>query len=162
MSRVQFFVKIDGIPGDSQDAQHRGEIDAESWSWGEVNTPAGAGSSAGSASGRVQMRDFVFAARISQAGPKLLLACASGQRIRSAVLSARRSGTAPRDILTVALSDVQVTSYDTGSREETADLFDRVALRFARIQVEYRGQASDGSLLTPVKVGWDVVGNQPL
>ena len=35
---VDFFLKIDGIPGESTDAKHKDEIDVLSWSWGANQT----------------------------------------------------------------------------------------------------------------------------
>lgn len=108
------------------------------------------------------MRELGFAARFSRASPKLLLACATGQHVRSAVLSARRPGTAPSDFLVISLSDVLVVSYDVTSRELDSSVLDRVSLHFAKIQVEYRPQAADGTIGPPVKVGWDVLGNHAI
>jgi type VI secretion system secreted protein Hcp len=163
-SADDYFLKIDGIPGESLDARHAGEIEVEAWAWGEANPPAGGGlgTGGGSGSGRVQMRDLMFTARVSKASPKLLLACATGQHARSAVLSARRPGAAQRDFLLITLSDVLVVSYDAATREVGAGAFDRVSLHFAKIGVEYRTQAPDGSAGTPVTAGWDVVHNQPI
>jgi len=31
---VDFFLKIDGIKGESMDSTHKDEIDLQSWSWG--------------------------------------------------------------------------------------------------------------------------------
>ena len=31
---VDYFLKIDGIEGESQDAKHKGEIEVESFGWG--------------------------------------------------------------------------------------------------------------------------------
>jgi type VI secretion system secreted protein Hcp len=31
---VDFFLKLDGIPGESKDKAHKGEIDVLAWSWG--------------------------------------------------------------------------------------------------------------------------------
>ena len=157
----EYFLKIDEFPGESRDAQHAGEIDVESWAWGEANPSTGA-SGTGSASGHVQMRELVFTARFSRASPKLLLACAAGQRLRSAVLSARRPGAAPSDFLVISLSDVLVVSYDVTSRELGSGVVDRVSLHFAKIQVEYRPQSADGTVGPPVKVGWDVLGNHAI
>ena len=36
MASTDFFLKIDGIPGESADGKHKEEIDLESWSWGAV------------------------------------------------------------------------------------------------------------------------------
>ena len=35
MAAFDYFLKLDGIPGESVDAKHKGEIDVLSWSWGE-------------------------------------------------------------------------------------------------------------------------------
>ncbi|MGH2698518.1 MAG: type VI secretion system tube protein Hcp [Actinomycetota bacterium] len=32
MAAVDYFLKIDGIPGESQDAKHKDEIDVNAWS----------------------------------------------------------------------------------------------------------------------------------
>lgn len=37
MAQVDFFLKIDGIKGESTDKAHKGEIEIESFSWGETN-----------------------------------------------------------------------------------------------------------------------------
>ena len=160
-SGEEYFLKIDEIPGESRDARHAGEIDVESWSWGE-STPSTAAPGTGSVSGHVQMRELNVTARFSRASPKLLLACAAGQHVRSAVLSGRRPGAAPSDFLVISLSDVLVASYDVTSRELGAGVIDRVSLHFAKIGVEYRPQAADGTVGPPVKVGWDVLQNHAI
>src|SRR5213593_2324488 len=85
MAAVDYFLKLDGIEGESQDAKHKGEIDLESWSWGETQTGtmhAGGGGGAG----KVQMQDFHFVMKVNKSSPKLMLACASGEHIKSATL----------------------------------------------------------------------------
>jgi type VI secretion system secreted protein Hcp len=56
---VDYFLKIDGIPGDSQDSKHKGEIDVESWSWGETNV-GDAAHRGGMGVGKVSIQDFDF------------------------------------------------------------------------------------------------------
>ena len=36
MAAVDYFLKIDGIQGESRDDRHKDEIDIESFSWGET------------------------------------------------------------------------------------------------------------------------------
>ena len=38
MAAVDYFIKFDGIKGESADVKHKDEIDVESWTWGETNT----------------------------------------------------------------------------------------------------------------------------
>jgi type VI secretion system secreted protein Hcp len=55
MAAVDYFLRIDGIEGESADAKHKGEIDVLSWSWGASNTGSGAG--AGGGVGRASVQD---------------------------------------------------------------------------------------------------------
>jgi len=38
MALVDYFLKITGIPGESNDSKHKGEIEIESFTWGEHQT----------------------------------------------------------------------------------------------------------------------------
>lgn len=158
---VDFFLKIDGVPGESQDAKHKDEIELLSWSWGETAaSEPGGGSGAGS--GKVQFQDFHFTSLISRASPKLMEACASGKHIKDALLTARRAGGGKAEFLTIKFSDVRVTSYQTGGSEDDASPVDSAALRSSRIQVEYRVMKPDGTLGSPVKFDWDLAQNKKL
>ena len=37
MAQVDYFLKFDGIKGESTDAKHKDEVDVEAWSWGETH-----------------------------------------------------------------------------------------------------------------------------
>jgi type VI secretion system secreted protein Hcp len=157
---VDYFLKFDGIKGESTDAKHKDEVDVESWSWGETLVTSG-GSGGGGGAGRVQVQDFHFVMTLNRASPALMKACATGQHIKSATLTARRAGKAQQEFLTFKLSDVLVSSYQTGGSEQTNHLpFDSVALNFAKIEVAYRPQNPDGSLGTAVTFGFDVKANK--
>jgi len=154
MAAVDYFIKIDGIAGESQDAGHKGEIDVLTFSWGE--TRPGGQIGGGGGAGKISVQDFHFSAQTSKASPKLFLACATGEHIKKAVFIGRRAGQF-QDFLTLTLSDVLVVAFQIGG-SETADPspVDEISLNFARIEFEYREQKPDGTLDTPVKAGWDV------
>ena len=155
---IDVFLRVDGIEGESKDARHRGEIDVVTFAWGASN-PAGHGTGTGAGTGRVTFQDVSFTASTSKASPKLFLACASGQHIRSAVLTVRKSGAQQQDFLKVTMTDVTVSSYSqTGDVSATVPV-DQVALTFARFQVSYAAQRADGTLDTPVTAGWDLKTN---
>src|SRR6187549_606669 len=70
----RWFLKIDGIVGDSIDANHKGEIDVLSWSWGVTHAGGGAGpGGGGGGAGKASFQDFHFVSRISKASPALFL-----------------------------------------------------------------------------------------
>jgi type VI secretion system secreted protein Hcp len=152
---ADYFLQITGIAGESKEAKHKDWIDVLSWSFGESN-PGSVATGGGASAGKVQMSDFNFMKATSKASPKLFLACASGQRMKEAKLSAVKTGAMQQEYLTWTFSDVLISSYQTtGSGGDIS--MDSVSLAFAKVQVEYKPQNPDGSLGTPVVAGWDVM-----
>jgi type VI secretion system secreted protein Hcp len=160
MAAVDYFLKIDGIEGESTDAKHANWIDVDSWSWGE-NQPLQPATGSGAGAGKVHFRDFAFTTHVSKASPKLFLACASGQHIKQAQLVGRKAGKDQQEFLTWTFSDVLVSQYETGGTEQTLP-FDSVSLNFSKISVAYKAQKADGSLDTAVTAGWDAKTNKKL
>jgi type VI secretion system secreted protein Hcp len=156
---IDYFLKIDGVSGESVDSKHKGEIEVESWSWGESN-PAQPGGGGGGGAGKVQIQDLVFTTRFSKASPQLILACASGKHFKDAVLTARKAGKGQQEFLTFSLSDVLVSAYQTAGAGGDVLPGDSVSLNFSKIQVEYKPQNPDGSLGSSIKAGWDVKQNK--
>lgn len=156
------FIKIAGIDGESQDIAHKNEIDVLSWSWGETNAGTH-GSGGGGGAGKVAIQDFHFTASYSKASPKLFLACASGQHLASAVLTLHRSDGEGSSFpyLVVTLSDVLVTSYQTGGHGSDVPT-DQVSLNFATIKFEYTEQGVGGMPGARTSAGWDVGRNRPI
>jgi type VI secretion system secreted protein Hcp len=157
VATIDFFLKMDGIPGESKDVKHKGEIDLESFSWAEANPSGPSASGGGRGAGKVQMQDFHFVTRVNKASPLLFLACATGKHIKEAILTARKAGKGPLDYLVIKFKDVLVSSYQISGSEGDAAPMDQVSFNFGRIDIEYREQKPDGSLASPVRAGWDVL-----
>ena len=156
MATTDFFIKLDGIPGESKDVKHKGEIDLESFSWGETN-PSKPGAGGGRGTGKAAMQDLHFVTRVNKASPLLFIACATGKHIKEAVLTARKAGKGPLDYLIIKFRDVLISSYQlSGSEAEAGAPMEQVSFNFGRIDVEYRPQKPDGTLAPPIKAGWDV------
>jgi type VI secretion system secreted protein Hcp len=153
---VDYFLKLDGIDGESQDSKHKGEIDLESFSWGATQTGAHAFGGGGGA-GKVQMQDFHFVMKSNKASPKLMLACADGEHIKTGVLTARKAGKDQQDYLKVTMSDLLISSFQTsGSAHGDEIPTDQVSLNFSKIEYEYKEQKPDGTLGGTTKVGYDL------
>jgi type VI secretion system secreted protein Hcp len=159
---VDLFLKIDGIAGESVDKTHKGEIELESFSWGETNeAPAHPGGTGGGA-GRVKIQDLHVVAHVNKASPTLMLACATGKHLKEAVLTARKAGKGQQEFLIFKFNDLIVSSYETGGSAQGDTLpADQVSFNFGKIQMEYKPQQPDGTPGQSVKAGWDVQANQP-
>ena len=160
MAAVDYFLKIDSVDGESTDDKHKGEIDLESWSWGETNSGTGGHVGKGSGAGKVSMQDFHFTAKVNKSSPKLFLACATGQHFPKAVLTCRKAGGDQQEFLKITMTEVFVSSYQVGG-SGGSDIVpvEQVSLNYSKIEKEYKPQKADGSLDSPVKAGWDLSKN---
>ena len=156
MAAVDYFLKIDGIEGESTDSKHKNEIQLESWSWGATNSGSH-GSGGGGGAGKVSMQDFHFVMKHNKASPKLMLACATGEHLTKAVLVCRKAGKEQVEFLKVTMTDCLISSYQTGGSSHSDVIpTDQISMNFAKIEKEYKEQKADGSLGGAVKAGYDL------
>ena len=160
MVTERWFLKLDGITGESVNQSHHGEIDIESWSWGVSNSGGGA-AGGGGGSGKASFEDFHFVSRISKASPALLLACATGSHIRQALLSGVRGAGKGTEFLTYKLRGVTVTSVVHGDAEEGPPT-EQFSLNFTKVDVSYTPQSTSGKTEPAVTAGWDVAANKKI
>ena len=157
MSTTDFFLKINGIEGESADAKHKGEIDLLSWSWGETQSGSHAAGGGGGA-GKVSMQDFHFTMTVNKATPKLIEACAAGTHINNAILTCRKAGGQQEEYLKYTFTDLIISSYQTGGSGITPT--EQISFNYAKMEVEYKEQKEGGTLGGAIKAGWDLKANQ--
>ncbi|HEV8290427.1 MAG TPA: type VI secretion system tube protein Hcp [Tepidisphaeraceae bacterium] len=157
---VDYFLKIEGVDGESHDDKHKGEIDVESWSWGESQSGTHSGGGGGGA-GKVSMQDFHATMKMNKATPKLMLACANGEHFPKATLTCRKAGKEQQEYFKIIMSDLLVSSYQTGG-SAGADMvpIDQFSLNFAKIEFEYKEQDAKGNLGAAIKSGYDLKANK--
>jgi len=155
---VDYFLKIDGIPGESMDAKHKDEIDTLAFSWGVSQSGSSGPSGGGGGAGKAVFEDLLVVARTSKASPKLWLACASGQHIKTAILTCRKPGKAPFEFLKITLTDVTISSYEIDGSDDELPL-DQIALSFSKVETAYTPQDPSGKAQPPAKAAWDLKKN---
>jgi type VI secretion system secreted protein Hcp len=152
----RWFLKIDGIEGDSASVQHKGEIDVESWSFGVTQTGSSSTGGGGGA-GKASFQDFHFVSRISKASPALFLACATGQHQKSATLSGERAGRAKGGtFLQYKLNDVLVTSVQQSDSAGGEVPVEQYSLNYSKIELSFFPQDAKGKVGSPITAGFDV------
>ena len=159
MANTDYFLKLDGIDGESTDEGHKDEIDVLSWSWGETNMGSHSGGGGGGA-GKVSMQDFNFVMNCNKATPKLMLACATGQHISEGTLTCRKAGGEQQEYLIIKFTDLLVSSYQTGGSSGDVVPVDQISLNYSKIEFEYKPQDEKGSVGSPVKAGYDLKKNK--
>lgn len=112
---VDYFLKIEGVDGESADKDHKG--------WMELNSY-----SLDRAAQTVQ----IVRNTSSRSSTKLALFCAQGTHIKKAVLHVRKSG---GDYMKIELENVLITSYQTSSSSSGVPT-DSFSLNFTKISFQ--------------------------
>jgi type VI secretion system secreted protein Hcp len=161
MATRDYFLKIEGIEGESSDSKHKGEIDVESIGWVQHHT-VNHGTTHGSPV-KVDMTDVNLTMFVSKASTKLMRACATGQPFEKATITLRKAGGDKEEFMKFILSDVRVSSYNIHGpaneisrpekigheKGENPVPRETISLSFAEIEVEYREQKSAGNVGSP-------------
>jgi len=155
MAAVDYFLKLEGIEGESQDNKHAKEIQVESWHFGATQSGS-AGYGTGAGAGKVSFQDFHFTTKANKASPKLMLMCANGKHIPTGVLVCRKAGGEQQEYLKITFSDLLVSSYQIGGSEADVVPLDQCSLNYSKIEYSYQAQKKDGTLDGAVKMNYDV------
>ena len=139
---VDYFLKIDGVDGESTDDKHKGEIEVESFSWGETQSGT-AGHGGGGGAGKVQPQDFHFVKKLDKASPVLFIRL----RDRRALQDGRPDGAQGRRRAAGVPSRSRwqtclVSSYQLGgSAHGDVVPTDQVSLNFAKLEIATRNRS---------------------
>jgi type VI secretion system secreted protein Hcp len=152
---ADIFLALDGIPGDSTDAQHKNEIAIESFAFLAKRTTTSKSHTATRFSGL--RLDKVY----DVSSPRLFAAATSGRHIKNAVVTFSTSSDASGiDVVTYKLSDVTLTSYEQGGvnpdTKPLGSLEEEIGLTAARVQVTERTFGADGTPGPVVTASWQV------
>jgi type VI secretion system secreted protein Hcp len=140
---VDYFLKLDGIQGESQDANHKDEIQIMSWSWGasQVSSVAGTG---GSGAGKVDCSDYSIMAYFDKSTPKFFKSIAAGTHIKNGTMSAIKSGAEGKPYLKVDFGEMFVTSLQISGSSEVPTV--SISFSYNQIKIDYSVQDENGNL----------------
>jgi len=129
MAAADYFLKIAGVEGASIDDKNKKEIKLESWSWGQSNSADGGGGV-----GKVVMHDLNFTTKDGKASALLFLKCATGKPIGDATLTCRLAAGEQKPFQKIKLTNVYVTSFNTGGGDGDISTADQITLNFNKIE----------------------------
>ena len=157
------FIKIDGIEGESNDSKHKNEIEVLSYSFGVSQAITGTVSSTGTFTGqRADLSPLSFTKQLDKSSPKLKVACASGEHVKSAVLTLCRAGGDKQPYMEYKLTDVLVSGVRAGgaSHGEGGVPIEEVSLHYGKIEWKYTVIGLDGKPAGNVSAGWNLKENK--
>ena len=154
------FVRIDGIPGESNDDKHRDWIEIAAYTHHMSQPASSTASSVGGATAeRVNHGTFDIVHLFDKASPKLYEACCTGRHIKEVVIEIWRAGTEKRKYMEIRLEQALISNVSTsGGGEFPAEV---ISFSYGKIKWMYSQQARDGGGLTGnVAAGWDLTANK--
>ena len=185
MAAIDFFLKLDGIPGESSDSKHTNEIELHAVHMAVLQTSTTSSATGGQGGGKAAFEGIHCKAVSSKASPKLFLQCCNGQPIANAVLSIRKAGGTQQDFYVFTMTNVLISSFKTGagfqlettndnktiswsgsdgdeSQTESLALqhcIDHFSLSYGSLDIAYSPQVKDGSVGDAIHGGWNVQTN---
>jgi len=145
------FLKIEGVPGESQDVRHQDWIEILSYKYGMQESSAGVGP--------IEHQDFSVTKCLDKATPKLALHCCNQSQILQASLELCRPDTNDPPVYTITLEDVIITSVTPSGGVSVSEILpvEEVTFNYGTIEWEYL--ANDGNTIF---AGWDVDTDTPI
>jgi len=154
-----YFLKIDGVDGESQDDTHKNEIHIASFHMGAVNQGAGHRDS-GSGAGRASVHDMQLTKRADKSSPSLFAACCSGKHFPTATLTVRKAGENPLEYLVYNMSNVFVSAFNSNSHGAGDIAQETLSLNFSKIEMNYTPQNADGTPGAKIVKTHDIAANK--
>jgi len=163
MADTFFFLKLEGIEGESQDTDHSGEIDVLSFSEAMANAgtyDAGTGGN----TGKAVYSDVSISKYMDKSSPTLRQYCGLGTSISTATLSCnKQAGEGKVEYMKVTMHNVVITSIAaSGSGGSTEPIMESLSMNFAGIEYDYTQQSNTGEAMGTTHFGRDVQKNQNL
>jgi type VI secretion system secreted protein Hcp len=154
---VDFFLKLDGIDGESTDSHHKDEITVLSFSWGGSQVTAVAGTG-GSGAGKVNLSELSIMKIFDKASPKLFKALCGGTHIKTGTLTASKAGGDGKPFIKIDLEELFVTSLQASGSSEVPT--ESVSFSYNKIKMEYSKQNEQGVLTVAGSVTYDLKQNK--
>lgn len=158
-ANVDYFLKIEGVDGESASEKHKGEIEILSYSWGVSQQGGGGSASGGAGAGKATFQDFTFVKNMDRSSPLLFVKAATGEHIKEVVLTGEVAGKRGQKFMEIKMSDVLISSYKQAGSDGGVPT-DSFSLNFAKIEFKYYPADKSGALGGPVTGGWDLKENR--
>jgi len=157
-SPSNYFLKIEGIPGESFDESHRGEIDVLAVALGVLQPQLQRFAGGGASASKTEISPITITKPVDKSSPLLFLNCATGKHLPTATITARKNGDTPYDYFTIVLSDVLISSLSQTASE--GGITEAVSLSFSKLTLTYVTQNPDGRPGTPITSSFDLKANK--
>lgn len=133
---VDVFLKLGDIKGTSI----KGEIEVLSFSWG-LSQQRSTGGGGGGGVGKVQVQDFSFVKALDGSSGEIMEMVCTGKHVSEASLRVAKAGSKEQlEFLKIKMSDVLITSYQTGGAAGGQLPVEQISFAFQSIEIQARNE----------------------
>jgi type VI secretion system secreted protein Hcp len=173
MAAVDYFLKLDGIEGESQDSKHSKEVEIIKFHFKGHQAGTTGSATSGGGKGRVKLDDLIIWKKVDKSSPKAFLRCCSGEPVKKVVLTGRKAGKDQQDYFTITMTDCVISLFEYGQPpsedgallpavQDDWEALERIGFNYATIDYSYKEQKADGTLGGEIKGGWNATQNKAL
>lgn len=156
---IDMFLKVDGVTGESKDANHKGWTDIISFAWG-ASQPGNMTVGGGGGAGKVNFNDLHVNAYIDKSTTAILKHCASGKHLRKVELSVCKAGGHQVEYARITLEEVLVTSVQYTGSDDGELIGVSYAFQAAKVKQHYWEQTASGGKGAETSAGWNIKENK--
>jgi type VI secretion system secreted protein Hcp len=154
---VDYFLDLEGIPGESQDEKFKDKIQVLSWSWGASNVSSVAGTG-GSGAGKVDMSDVSMMLNFDKSTPKFFKSISKGTHLTKGTMSAVKSGADGKPYLKVNFTEIFITGLQMSASSEVPTV--SLSFTYNEIGIDYSIQDEKGTLNSTGEVKYSTKQNK--
>ncbi|MGC2635859.1 MAG: type VI secretion system tube protein Hcp [Acidobacteriaceae bacterium] len=154
---VDYFLKLDGIQGESQDEKHKNEIQIMSWSWGASNVSSVSGTG-GSGAGKADLSDISMMLNFDKSTPKFFKSVCAGSHIPTGTFTAVKAGTDGKPYLKIDFKEIFVTSLQMSAAGEVPAV--SLSFSYDEIKIDYSAQDEKGNVASTGPVTFNTKQNK--
>lgn len=156
---TDLYLRINGINGESQDSNHKGWINIDSFSWGASqagNMSVGGGGGAG----KVQYRDLTVQASIDKAIPAIMRYVSNGKHISKVELAICKAGGTQIEYCRITLEDVLIIDamFNGASQRDLVGM--TYQFQAAKVKTQYWEQSTAGGKGPETQSSWNIKENR--
>lgn len=154
---VDYFLKLDGVEGESEDEKHKKQIQLMSFSWGASNVSSVSGTG-GSGAGKADLSDFSVMTFFDKSTPKLFKNLCLGTHFKTGQMEAVKSGADGKPYLKVDFKELFVTSLQISASSENPSV--SISFSYNEIKIDYLTQNEQGNLVSTGAVSYNLKANK--
>lgn len=145
MAQTNIYLKLDGLPGESMDHQHKDWIEVESFNWG-VDNPASFAIGQGGQATQAHIAAISLQKQCDKSSVAMFKACTTGKHIPKGTISCLKlDGENRVEYLKIDLTDIMVSNFQWSGNGGEHLVHEHVSLVFAEFKEAYKLQQDKGS-----------------